>query len=183
MAARPITVRPYRAEDRGAVLLILQAVAESNPGQYPFRIDRNPDALLEWLEARNADGRFVAERDDMVVGHVRVTAPSPLIERFLRDLGERPDDYLEVGRLFADPFLPRAGIGRTLIRHAMAVIHATGREAVLLVPEHQTAALAFYDAEGWQSLGVRSLEVRGADMGARFMRAPSRAIEPLSSWR
>ncbi len=172
-----LVVRQYEPADRTAVLLVLEAVARVNPG-YPFRIARERDALDAWLHEAGDVTRYVAVRDGSVVGHVQVAPPSQYIRTVCAELGVNADGLVEVGRLFSDPYVVRAGIGRALLRHVSDDARAQGRDLVLLVPEHQGAAVAMYEGEGWETIAAPAIEVRGESVQVRIMRAPVVALEP-----
>jgi GNAT superfamily N-acetyltransferase len=62
-----------------------------------------------------------------------------------------------LSRLFTTPEERRNGLGRALLRHAMAEAERLKLRLILDVGRNQTAPIALYESEGWQRLG--SLDV------------------------
>ena len=177
--AERIVIRPYSEADRVAVSFVLEAVARANPG-YPFQLAREREALDAWLVEAGDAQRFVATRDEAVIGHAQLSVVSPYIAAFCSDAGADPASFVEVGRVFVDPHLPRTGAGRALVRHLVHVGTESGKQPILLVPEHQEHAVALYASEGWTTMAARGIEVRGERVEVRFMLAPARELNPPS---
>ncbi|MDB9866173.1 GNAT family N-acetyltransferase [Pseudomonadales bacterium] len=124
-----ITIRAYRRDDQSATIDIhdrarpieLQGACDAR-AFVPLVDDR--EDFEEFLSAR----KLVAERDEQVLGFVGIE-----------------DD--QVGWLYVDPDCARQGIGRQLLRQALALI---GQGSQVHVLEGNKPALALYLSEGFR---------------------------------
>ncbi|GAB3946435.1 hypothetical protein GCM10029976_073980 [Kribbella albertanoniae] len=88
--------------------------------------------------------------DSRVVGHVVLTS-------------ERPG-VAAIERLFVDPQVTRAGVGRRLLEHGVITAAALGRQLVLEVVETQgSAAIALYRRAGWRETGRTPIDWAGRE--------------------
>jgi predicted N-acetyltransferase YhbS len=138
-----IVIRPEQSGD-SAVIDSLQRAA-FGPGAYAraaFRVREQaaPDLALS----------FVAERGGSQVGSVRLTPVR---------IGERRAMLL--GPLVVDPCCANQGIGKALVRHALAAARERGQALVLLVGD-----LSYYGPLGFRQLPPKSVSMPGpADPG------------------
>jgi GNAT superfamily N-acetyltransferase len=115
-------------------------------------------AWQSMLEADETDGApcWMAERDGEPVGYVASGPP--------RD-DDVPLPAAEIYAIYVAPTAWRGGVGRALL--ATAVDHWLARgvtELVLWALEANTAARAFYEAQGWRPDGTRQyIDLGGFD--------------------
>jgi ribosomal protein S18 acetylase RimI-like enzyme len=134
MAPAEITIRPYSDADWDAIARIHDAA----------RLDELRDAVgveafLTLAQTAEGEGLFdgelwVAEADGAVAGFVALD-----------------DD--EVTWLYVDPQRYRQGVGRALLRHALA---AAGPRVEVTVLDGNPAALALYRSEGFTVTETRT---------------------------
>ncbi len=149
-------IRPYRTDDWPALCRIHDAA----------RLDELRDSVGEAAFrslARTADGEglfdgsvWVAEDDGAVVGFVALD-----------------DD--EVTWLYVDPTRYRRGIGRALLRHALA---AAGDPVETTVLAGNDSALALYLAEGFHIVETRSGRLAGNEVFAATGHIMQRRVVP-----
>jgi ribosomal protein S18 acetylase RimI-like enzyme len=129
-----ITVRPYSDADWDAIARIHDAARLDE-----LRNSAGVEAFLTLAETAEPEGLFdgslwVAEVDDTVAGFVAVD-----------------DD--EVTWLYVDPRRYRRGVGRALLRHALAT---AGPVVEVTVLDGNPAALALYLSEGFTVTETRT---------------------------
>ena len=122
-----ITIRAYEAGDWGRVQGIHDAARQEE-----LRLAGLADAFIPLAQAAENEGLFdyqlaVAVCEGVVAGFVAFTAE-------------------ELAWLYVDPALARRGIGRALVRHALA---RTARPLGVEVLVGNQPALALYQAEGF----------------------------------
>ena len=124
-------IRARSAADLDACVRILGAVHRRYG--YPVNWPADPQT---WLEARPGHA-WVATVEGSYAGHVAITLEggSALVER-----------------LFVDPARSGTGIGRALLRHAVAEARTRVAEVLLDVVAAEDAANGLYRAEGWTEL-------------------------------
>jgi GNAT superfamily N-acetyltransferase len=132
-----VIVRPRLDDDltRCADALRLVHAADAYPLNWP-------DDPRAWLEP--ADAAWVAENDGTIAGHVAVKGN-------------------ELGRLFVVPaarLLPFS-VGRSLVAQAQA--WSAGPLTLNVVDERRSAAIAFYEATGWQFTHTTEAAFTGPD--------------------
>lgn len=134
--------------DVAATLELLSRVHRTDG--YPLHL--GPDEVGSFLTSRHETAAWVAEHDGRVVGHVALHCPAedPTIEAAGRATGLPADRLAMVSRLFVDPSLRRAGLGRTLLRHAVDGARARDLRAVLDVGQALAKPIALYESEGWE---------------------------------
>jgi GNAT superfamily N-acetyltransferase len=125
--------------------------------RYPFR-DPLPVPPEQFLHADDAIEAWTAEVDGRPVGHVcRVRTPrgphaSEMNEACARAHGCGVDELSWVSTLFVDPAARGLGIGRALVGAVVEDIRAAGLRPCLEVLPVHSAALALYEADGWQEV-------------------------------
>lgn len=94
---------------------------------------------------------WVAEAEDVVLGHVALHAPprSATVQAVARHCGLDPADLLVLSRLVVAPQARGQGVARALLATARADAAARGRRAVLDVGQELVAAVALYESQGW----------------------------------
>ena len=135
-----LTIRPYRDDDWDAIAAVHDAA----------RLDEltasvGAEAFLTLAQTAEGEGLFdgdlwVAEDDGRVAGFVALD-----------------DD--EVTWLYVDPARYRRGIGRALLRHAVAA--ATGPRVETTVLAGNDAALGLYRSEGFEIAETRTGKLVG----------------------
>ena len=125
---------------------------------YPLYL---PDDVPGFLTPEYEVSAWVAERDGRVVGHVALHEASvdPTLAAAQRATDLPAERLAVVSRLFTSPALRRAGVGRTLLRHAATQAASRGQRAVLDVGQTLNAPVALYESEGWERLGALELRL------------------------
>ncbi len=126
------------------------------------------DREARWTEAiagRGGEGAvFVAEQDGRLTGFCGASEPS-------RDDDAAPD-VAEIGAIYVDPELFRAGAGQALMDAALAHLESAGwREATLWVLAGNEPALNFYARFGFAPDGSEKLYERSGTTGIRLRRS------------
>lgn len=106
--------------------------------------------------------RVYEGEDGVVVGHVAVhdyTARS-VMETAAEAAGLPANELAAVARLFVDAGARRVGIGRRLLDTAASLSCDLGRRPVLDVWERFEAAVALYQAAGWDRVGLVDIRFR-----------------------
>ena len=140
-------IREKSESDTVACVELLLRVHERD--RYPLRLPQNAQGFIT---TEHESAAWVAERDGRIVGHVALHHASgdPTLGAAQRATGLAADRLVVVSRLFTDPCLRRAGVGRALLRHATKYAESGGQRAVLDVGQSLTAPIALYEAEGWE---------------------------------
>lgn len=113
-------------------------------------------SLSRQMEAAGTQFHF-AEREGAVLGYLKTNTGPAQNERF-----DVPS--LEVERIYVLPGFQGQGVGRDLLAAAMARARREGAARVWLgVWEHNTAARAFYWAQGFTDFGQHPFQL-GADL-------------------
>ncbi|ROR89790.1 GNAT family N-acetyltransferase [Nocardioides aurantiacus] len=150
-AAEAVTLRPRRPEDvpRLAELLAAQQPTSHYPLRWPL-----PFPVEDFLVRPGEQAAWVAERDGVLLGHVALTDPGDLADRFAAALpGRRRDDLAAVSVLVVAPASRGLGIGGLLLDTAVAHARAAGWLPVLdVVPTH-VGAVSLYRGRGWREVG------------------------------
>lgn len=131
------TVRPVRAEDVGAVVaLVRETLAEFG---ITFGVGAETDAQLLHLPGSYAALRgafFVAELDGALVGTAGVVPVEPGV--------------FELRKMYLAPAARGRGVGQALLDACLvAVRERGGRRVVLDTTEQMTAAIRFYERNGF----------------------------------
>lgn len=145
-----IAIRPAKPADIAAVRAVL---VETWHDTYDALIGANKvrEITDSWHSAENLARQldlpdcafWVAEADSAVVGHVFANAQKPPV--------------LTISRLYVLPARQRQGIGKRLLDEVIARYPAV--EIVRLVVEAENAkGLAFYEREGFRSVGEAVVE-------------------------
>jgi GNAT superfamily N-acetyltransferase len=134
MPTSPMLIRPYQAGDWGAISRIHDAARLDE-----LRDSVGVEAFLSLADTAESEGLFdgglwVAELGGTVAGFVAL-------------------DDGEVTWLYVDPARYRCGVGRALLRHALA---AAGARVETTVLAGNDGALALYLSEGFVILHTKS---------------------------
>ncbi len=145
-----VRIRLRRDDDVDACLALLHQTHELD--DYPPFWPSDP---RRFLVNRHEEVGWVAEQDGRVIGHVALhdAAPDPLIEVARRATGLPPEKLVVVARLLVDATVRRRGLASTLLDHATAAAHASGRRPALDTAKINTKAMALYAARGWSLAG------------------------------
>lgn len=159
-SVRPVLIR-NRSDADGSACLDLLLRVRARDG-YP--IDLPPEDVENFFVTEAEVAAWVAEQDGRIVGHVALHwAPDdPTLVAVQRAIGLPVPELFMVSRLFVDPEVRRAGVGRALLGHATRHAQSLGRQAVLDVGQRLLAAVALYESEGWRRVDELHLEL-GAD--------------------
>lgn len=155
-------IRPRRESDLVACVAALQLVHEQD--HYPHRWPADP---YDWLQPPRQRHAWVAVRaalpepagqegqEDRIAGHVALNTAEgdPSIAVSSEACGLTIDRLAVVSRLFVAVDCRRRGLARALLGHAVAHAHGRGLRPVLDVLEADRAAIALYEADGWQRVG------------------------------
>jgi GNAT superfamily N-acetyltransferase len=150
-----VRIRPRRADDVPALVDVL--MSQQRLTRYPFR-DPLPVPPEQFLHADDALAAWTAELDGRPVGHVcRVRSPrGPEAEAMNRACARGHGCAVEelgwVSTLFVDPAARGLGIGRALVGTVVADMREVGLRPCLEVLPVHSAALALYEADGWQEV-------------------------------
>lgn len=127
---------------------------------YPLPLPRDVPAFLT---PDHEAGAWVAECDGRIVGHIALHqgAVDATLAAAQRATALPAEHLAVVSRLFTDPHLRRAGVGRALLRHATRHAESRGLRAVLDVGKSLAGPIALYESEGWER--VEALELRHDD--------------------
>lgn len=162
-----LTIREYRPADRDRVEAVVEA-ALRDAGAYfeevPEEAEHDgPDALAE-------TGTFlVGTLDGDVVATGALTAPGGL---HAADAAAT-DDALELERLHVHPEYQRRGFGRRMVAALERRARERGAaELVLETTTLQSAALAFYDALGFEAVDRTRYEAEGRSFAVVTFRKP-----------
>jgi GNAT superfamily N-acetyltransferase len=130
-------IRIRQVSDLRRCVHALRAVhaADAYPMNWP------PDPV-GWLSPPRLLHAWIAEgAGGTVDGHVAVQ----------RSPGDTPVEQVELSRLFVTPAARRHSLARSLVDHVGAWAAEHGHDLMLnVIDEHRSAAVAFYEATGWQ---------------------------------
>lgn len=158
MTRQAFQLRPRREDDVPSLAAVLEELRtlEGYPPHWPA------DATA--LVASDTDlGAWVAEDSDgAIAGHVCLHQWSArsLMATAAGAAGVTPEGLAVVSRLFVDPHHRRRGLGRLLLDHAAAAVHALGRRPMLDVWERLPGAMALYESAGWRRVGSGVIRFR-----------------------
>jgi GNAT superfamily N-acetyltransferase len=98
---------------------------------------------------------WVAEIDATVVGHVALhsTGASDTVVMAAHHTGRTPEELAVVARVLVSPAARRRGVARALLGTAVESAHERGRQPILDVAEHLSAAIRLYETSGWERAG------------------------------
>jgi GNAT superfamily N-acetyltransferase len=131
---------------------------------YPHRWPADP---YDWLQPPRQRNAWVAvtvvppepagqdEPEGRIAGHVALNTAEgdPSIGISSEACGLTTDRLAVVSRLFVSVGCRRRGLARALLGHAVGHAHSQGLRPVLDVLEADRAAIALYEADGWQRVG------------------------------
>jgi GNAT superfamily N-acetyltransferase len=114
------------------------------------------DDLRRFLAGEEHLGAWVAEESGTLVGHVALHRRSSeaVMSLATEALGAGAGSMAVVARLLVRPHRCRQGVGRLLLSEATAEAIRLGRQPILDVSTQFSAAVALYEAAGWQRLGT-----------------------------
>ncbi|HYD10991.1 MAG TPA: GNAT family N-acetyltransferase [Acidimicrobiales bacterium] len=164
-----IVVRRRTDDDFAPLEPVADAVFDNDgyPGVSPWRREHlaHDDVLDAWVAVVNGH----------VVGHVALHGSSldVVMARAAAHVGH--GRLAVVARLFTDPAIRRAGVGRALLDHASNAARARGLHAILDVASHDGAARALYESAGWIDAGEVVMRFPGVDLPSHVYVAPSAA--------
>ena len=153
--APSLLIRPRRPDDVPALVDVL--MGQQTLTRYPFR-DPLPVPPEQFLHADDARAAWTAEVDGRPVGHVcRVDSPRGPHAEEMNGACARAhrcglDELGWVSTLFVDPAARGLGIGRALVGTVVDDMRAAGLRPCLEVLPVHAAALALYEADGWQEV-------------------------------
>ena len=153
-ADRAFTVRAWRPGDDPALVAILQAHMQVDPG-WPPAYARGGD-LGKWLGAPATLGRWVAvDPRAEPVGHVGIApvAPGEKAKLWTAALGCDISALAEVCRNLVKPGRRRTGVSAGLTRVALRAAIDAGRVPVAAVLQDRRASLAMMFSAGWRVVG------------------------------
>lgn len=153
-ADRAFTVRAWRPGDDPALVAILRAQIQLDPG-WPPAYARGGD-LGKWLGAPATLGRWVAvDSREEPVGHVGIApvAPGERAELWTTALGCDISALAEVCRNLVEPGMRRTGVSAGLTRVALRAAIDAGRVPVAAVLQDRQASLAMMLSAGWRVVG------------------------------
>jgi GNAT superfamily N-acetyltransferase len=129
-------IRTRRTTDLDKCVDALRAVHDADA--YPLNWPEDPRG---WLTPPRLLRAWVAEEPDgTVAGHVAV-----------QSLPSASESLAELSRLYVTPAARRRSLAGTLVGHARAWAAERGYDLTLdVTDDHRSAAIAFYEATGWQ---------------------------------
>lgn len=103
---------------------------------------------------------WVATFNDKVVGHILVEGPSISNQAIAAHVQRGGDlDHVAVlARLFVSPDTQGLGLGKLLIKHAVAWAHSVGKRLVLYVLDKDIVATGMYEKLGWNRISEGTFE-------------------------
>jgi len=143
-------VRPRGRDDFGVCEALARAVHRRD--RYPLVL---PDDIRAFLAPEGQLAAWIVECGSMVVGHIALhgSSPGPLTTVVYESMGVGPSGVGVVSRLMVSPELRGRGLGRRLLVAATAEARRRALLPVLDVVTSYVAAIAFYEAAGWQRIG------------------------------
>jgi GNAT superfamily N-acetyltransferase len=151
-----VEIRERTDDDREAC--VAMALEIHHLDRYPIFL---PDDLWSFLSHPSAIGRWVAESEGHIVGHVALHASSMpgVVAVASEALGLAPDRLGVVARLMVSPSARRLGLGQTLLEWATREALERDLYPVLDVVTDHTAGIALYERAGWTKAGVVTSEL------------------------
>jgi GNAT superfamily N-acetyltransferase len=163
-------VRPRLADDLAACVELVRVVHQQD--RYPIRL---PDDVRGFLESRHQLAAWVVEHESVVVGHVALHRPSstPMTTLVCEVRAVRPCDIGVVSRLMVSPDARGHGLGRALLNVATAEARRRGMLPALDVVTRYAAAIALYEAQGWQRIGRVAIPMPDGELVDEYVYVPS----------
>jgi GNAT superfamily N-acetyltransferase len=151
-----LLIRPRTDDDRDVCVALAKELHERD--HYPIFL---PDDLWSFLSHPSAIGRWVAESEGQIVGHVALHASSMpgVVALATEALGVTPDQLGVVARLMVAPSARRMGIGQMLLNWATQEALDRQLWPVLDVVTDHLAGIALYEQAGWTRVGVVTSEL------------------------
>jgi GNAT superfamily N-acetyltransferase len=174
----PVLIRARTDADVDACVEVMRRTHEVDgyPRYWPAKPDR-------FLQAKQETDAFVAVtreggppgEGERVVGQVALhdAAGEPVEALACAATGLDPGGLAVLARLLVDPDVRGRGVGRALVRQAVARAHETGRRPVLDVLRETPGPIALYESEGWERLGPTTLDLAALGYGD---------VPPLRLW-
>ena len=112
-------------------------------------------SFLSFLESPRAEAAWVAEVDEIIVGHVAVhqTTGIRAMDVASSISGVAKERLRVVARLLVDPCYRGQGIGSNLLRTATDYILTSGFQPMLDVGAAFSPAIRLYESNGWGRVG------------------------------
>lgn len=153
-----VRIRQKESRDAAACVQLLLDVHHADG--YPRYLPTDPAGFVT---PRHETTSWVAEQDAAIVGHIALheSPVDPTLPAAQRATGLPPEGLAVVARLLVDPTIRRAGVGRELLATATQHAAAQRQRCVLDVVRDAHAAIAFYEAAGWQRLEPLTLTFEG----------------------
>jgi ribosomal protein S18 acetylase RimI-like enzyme len=142
-----VPIRPRQPADLDACVAVLRRVHERSG--YPARWPADPAG---WLTPAGQLAAWVAEHNGAIAGQVGLSRGQRHPD-LLQATGQPPGQLGEIIRLFVDPAVRGAGLGRQLLAAASAHAVASGLRPVLEVVDDAGPAIALYERSGWRQVG------------------------------
>lgn len=145
-----IRITEYSQKYHEDLLSLVSRVNEADPA-YPPKgsIHVQNEDWSQWLFEEPVVARFVALKDDKVVGHIVLES----VHDYITDrLENNSTDYLEIGQFFVDPTIQREGIGNSLFQIACQETKSLQSKISLVVLDGSDSAKRFYLHHGLQEV-------------------------------
>lgn len=143
-------IRERLPADFPALIRAMRAVHEADA--YPSVWPAEP---LGFLNPPLTLAAWTAQCNGEIVGQAILRAvPSDNVPVWVQATNLQPDQVAVVSRLFISPAGRGHGLARQLLQSAWARAEALGQRAILDVHLKNRAAIALYDAQGWQRVGT-----------------------------
>lgn len=148
--ADAVVIRARTEADLSAACAVLVEVHRTDG--YPIEGVDDPTA---WITGTGQIRAWVAELNDVIVGHVAIAEPRP--DDAAAALWREHDPTASIavlGRLFVLRSARGHALGRRLVHAAQAHASTQGMRLVLDVITKDEAAIALYERLGWRRLGT-----------------------------
>jgi GNAT superfamily N-acetyltransferase len=163
-----VSIRSREADDVPRCVEALAEVHEAD--SYPIVWPEDPEL---WLSPSDLLVGWIAERSDVIVGHVVIAACGEAPD----GLQPRGEPLATVKRLFVTPTARRQGIGEQLLAHTHAWAAQSGWSLILDVAELGSgAAIALYERAGWRHTSSATADwttLDGDPVTVRYYRPPN----------
>jgi GNAT superfamily N-acetyltransferase len=153
-------IRQARPEDSEAIALVhvrgwQAAYRNVFPGDALAGLSVEQRAQMWQGQIASGGAVIVAEENAVVQGFASVGPPQD----------EESEGFGELYAIYVEPSLWGRGIGGELCGAAEEALREGGfREAILWVLEHNPRARRFYEAGGWRTDGMRTVEILGIEV-------------------
>ncbi|MBV9660299.1 MAG: GNAT family N-acetyltransferase [Acidimicrobiales bacterium] len=144
-------IRPRLADDLPAVERLADLIRRIDG--YPGYL---PGSLRDFLVTDDALGAWVAEQEEIIVGHVALHRRSwgEVMRVASESMGLEDGQLAVIARLFVIPEARQQGVGLHLLNSATAEAWRLGRRPILDVVANLAAAVRLYERAGWKIIGT-----------------------------